>query len=402
MDRAAHASRGRIPRCTRAWPPAWTGCEVVRRVSANPFRRQWEECEEAVLAAVRRVGQSGWYILGSEVQSFERSLATRQERAHAIGCASGLDAIEIGLRALGLEPGDRVLTTPLSAFATSLAILRAGGVPVFCDVDAAGLLDLERAAACLSENPDIKHLVSVNLYGHAIDRENLSEIKQRFGLSLVEDCAQSIGATSHGRPAGNIGEITTFSFYPTKNLGALGDGGAIVVDDKGLSDACRRLRNYGQSSKYEHTTLGLNSRLDELHASVLHHAFLPRLEDWTRRRRAIAMRYQAGLASQPDLALVPKPHSSESAWHLFPVRVSGGKRDACLSYLRENGVEANVHYPGLIPDQPAIADDPRIVRFDPLERAYALAREELSLPIHPLLEDDEIDHVIDLLTAWGT
>ena len=200
-------------------------------IAMNDFGRQWADTGPAVLEAVSRVGASGWYILGPEVDSFERALAALLGRRFAVGCASGLDAIEISLRCLGLKPGDKVLTTPLSAFATALAILRAGGRPVFVDVDDAGSLDLDRCRAVLERDRSIRFLLPVHLFGHPCNLERLAELKSRFQLKLVEDCAQAIGARFGAQPVGSAGDVSALSFYPTKNLGALGDGGAIATDD---------------------------------------------------------------------------------------------------------------------------------------------------------------------------
>jgi hypothetical protein len=203
------------------------------RILLNDFVSQWREVGADAQAALQRVGESGWLILGREVKGFEAELAAYCQLPHAVGCASGLDAIEIALRVLGLEPGDKVITTPLSAFATTLAIVRAGGVPVFVDVDGSGLLDLERVAHALSRDRAIKFCVPVHLYGHALDGRALERIAAMPGVQLVEDCAQAIGAQSRGKPVGSIGAAAATSFYPTKNLGALGDGGALLPRHRG-------------------------------------------------------------------------------------------------------------------------------------------------------------------------
>lgn len=367
-------------------------------VRANPFDRQWEATHENVLSAVERVGASGFYVLGREVEAFEIEFAKTCGAARAVGCASGLDAIEIGLRALDLQPGDEVLTTPLSAFATTLAIVRAGGVPVFVDVDDSGLLDLDLAEACLSERPEARHLVPVHLFGQALDLQRLSALSQRLGLRIVEDACQAVGARSHGRPVGSAGQIAAFSFYPTKNLGALGDGGCLITADPELAETARCLRDYGQRSKYVHDRLGLNSRLDELHAAILRSAHLPLLSGWTKRRAEIAARYRTGLIT--DLVTIPPPpRGSTSAWHLFPVLVDDGGRDALLAHLKQGGVQAGIHYPNLIPDQPALTSTPHRV-FGELTTARRFASDEVSLPIQPYLSDGEIDRAIDLVNAW--
>jgi dTDP-3-amino-3,4,6-trideoxy-alpha-D-glucose transaminase len=367
-------------------------------VLLNDFQRQWDETGEAVLAACRQVGESGWYILGSSVASFERALATQLSLRFSVGCASGLDAIELALRALELPAGARVLTTPLSAFATTLAIVRAGGVPVFADVDARGNLDLARCEQVLADRRDIRFAVPVHLYGHPLDLAQLARLKQRFDLRVVEDCAQAIGARSAGRLAGTVGDLAAFSFYPTKNLGALGDGGAVAGDAEAHRDACQSLRNYGQSSRYVHDRLGLNSRLDELHAAILESALLPRLPAWTARRRAIAGHYLQAL-SHPEVRPLAPAAGAEPVWHLFPVVVPAARREDFQEHLRRAGVQTAVHYPRLIPDQQAL----RATAFEvvgELPRAVELAGGEVSLPIHPHLRDDEAQRVIAAVNSW--
>ena len=205
-------------------------------IRVNPFDRQWEDVGADVIAAVERVGKSGRYILGPEVAAFESKLARFVEAKHAVGCASGLDAIEIGLRALGLRRGEEVLTTPLSAFATTLAIIRAGGAPVFVDTDETGLLDLERARQCLEERPALRFFVPVHLFGQSLDLGRLQALKDEHGLQVVEDCAQALGASWCDRQVGGVGQVAALSLYPTKNLGALGDAGAVFTNDDGLAD----------------------------------------------------------------------------------------------------------------------------------------------------------------------
>jgi dTDP-4-amino-4,6-dideoxygalactose transaminase len=371
---------------------------ILPDILLNDFRRQWSDTSEAVLAAVARVGQSGWYILGREVATFEHALAEILGRQHAIGCGSGLDAIEIALRAVGLKPRMKVLTTPLSAFATTLAIVRAGGVPVFVDVDEHGLIDLEKCREAFERDRAIRAMVPVHLFGHALHLSTLAELRTIFDLLVVEDCAQSIGAFSCGRRAGAVGQLAATSFYPTKNLGALGDGGAIATDSEALASRCRSLRDYGQTKKYVHEEIGLNSRLDEVHAAVLLRAFLPKLSSWTERRRVLAETYSSQIR-HPSIRVVPGPPGSESVWHLFPVQVPATAREAFMSYLRSKGIQTAIHYPRLIPHQSALTAYPFEVRGE-LTRAAELAATEVSLPIHPYLEDHEVARIIDAVNAW--
>jgi dTDP-3-amino-3,4,6-trideoxy-alpha-D-glucose transaminase len=367
-------------------------------IPMNNFLRQWDDTGPAVLDAVRQVGESGWYILGPEVRSFEEALAAQVGRRFAVGCASGLDAIEIALRALGLEPGQKVVTTPLSAFATTLAILRAGGRPVFVDVDQSGLVDLERAGDVFARDPSIRFFVPVHLFGHACDLEALAELKSRFDLMIVEDCAQAIGAHSRDRPVGSLGNLSALSFYPTKNLGALGDGGAVLTDHESFRDICRGLRDYGQTAKYVHDLLGLNSRLDELHAAILRLAFLPRLSGWIVRRQIIAERYLQGIR-HPSVRTVPVPQNSRPAWHLFPVLVEPDQRDAFRKHLQDGGIATAIHYPRTIPRQKALRNQSFDIQGE-LTHAEDFAEGEVSLPIHPYLSDEEVERVVRRIADW--
>ena len=368
-------------------------------ISMNDFARQWQDTSELVLAAVREVGESGWYVLGKQVAAFESALTRQLETAHVVGCASGLDALEIALRALGLTPGQKVLTTPTSAFATTLAIVRAGGVPVFVDVDESGLLDLELAAQRLAADPTIRFLLPVHLYGHAIELARLEQLALRFELTIVEDCAQAIGARSAGRPVGAVGQAAALSFYPTKNLGALGDAGALTTRDADVAAHARSLRDYGQSTRFVHEIIGLNSRLDELHAAILLRAFLPKLPAWTERRRATAQRYASALEGHRHVRKLPVPPGSESVWHLFPITVVPAQRAALQAHLQARGIPSGIHYPRTIPSQPALREVPFEVH-GALTRAEMLARSELTLPLHPYLSDDEVAHVIEALGSF--
>jgi dTDP-4-amino-4,6-dideoxygalactose transaminase len=357
----------------------------------NDFKRQWAEIGPAVVGAVERVGASGRYILGHEVEAFEDKLATFWGAAHAVGVANGMDAIEIGLRCLDLQPGQKVLTTPFSAFATTLAILRAGGVPVFVDVDDNGNIDLEQCHEVFSREGSIRFFVPVHLYGNPLDLEKLTGLKQDFDLVIVEDCAQAIGAKHGGRNVGTVGQAAATSFYPTKNLGSLGDGGALLTNEARVASCARALRNYGQSDLYLHDELGLNSRLDELHAAVLSDALLPNLRRWTETRREIAARYLREL--HPIRTIKPAP-SAEPVWHLFPIFVDPTERDKTRERLLGCGIASGVHYPRLIPDQPAMQSSISYeVAIEP-SNARRLAASEISLPIHPFLEENEVEVVV--------
>jgi dTDP-3-amino-3,4,6-trideoxy-alpha-D-glucose transaminase len=282
-----------------------------------------------------------------------------------------------------------VLTTPLTAFATTLAILRAGAVPVWCDVDASGGLDLDRADAALRADPSIRALMPVHLYGHPLDPAALRRLAEEHEVVVVEDCAQSAGAERDGAPSGAAGAVAATSLYPTKNLGALGDGGVLLTADAELAERARSLRDYGQRGRFEHVEPGLNSRLDELQAAILRSALLPRLDGFLARRRQIAARYLEALGDSPLRPV--EPGGGTSARHLFPVEVVAGDPAAVAAQLRAAGVGVGRHYPFVCPDQPAAAAG---VSLDSLDNARRLAERELSLPLHPYLEDDEVDAVI--------
>lgn len=370
----------------------------VAPILLNDFQSQWNETRDAVLSACDRVGKSGWWILGDEVASFERQLALFWGLPFCIGCASGMDAIEISLRCLGAKPGDKVLTTPLSAFATTLAIVRIGCVPVFVDVDESGLIDLDRCVDVLKTERGIRFLVPVHLFGHAIDLKRLADIRDQFEIAVVEDCAQAVGAGSNGVVVGSVSGAAATSFYPTKNLGAMGDGGAILTKDPDVDALARNLRNYGQSEKYRHSFMGLNSRLDEVHAAILKDAFLPLLARFTQRRRCIAQAYLQGLKN-PDIMIPPVPECSESVWHLFPVIVEGNRTNLRI-HLEKAGVASGIHYPILIPDQDAMRVFDRSPVRGELNNAKRFVEQEVSLPIHPYLSDHDVERVIGACNSW--
>jgi dTDP-4-amino-4,6-dideoxygalactose transaminase len=366
-------------------------------VLPNDFRRQWEDLRKDSLDTLDAVGRSGWYVLGEEVREFENCLAAWWGLGHAVGVASGLDAIEIGLRVLGCKAGDRVLTTPLTAFATTLAILKLGAIPVFVDTDERGLIDLERCRTLLQSRRDIGYFVPVHLYGYSLDLDLLGELRESYRVKIVEDCAQSIGASFGGKPTGSAGDLAATSFYPTKNLGAMGDGGALLTGNSAYRSQALALREYGQSAKYRHELVGYNSRLDELQAAFLRRVSLPRLDAWTRRRGEIARIYLDQIR-HAQVKLLPAPEGSISSWHLFPVWVKPDKREGFLQHLNAVGIGAGIHYPVTVLDQPALSG--AAYEFGDCSRARYLAAAEVSLPIHPYLTDAEVERVIEAVQIW--
>lgn len=338
----------------------------------------------AVSAALARVVASGWYILGPEVEQFEAEFAAACHAPHAVGVGTGTDAITLILRALDIGPGDEVITPPLSAAYSALAVMMAGATPVFADIDPQRLtIDPQAAAAAIT--PRTRALLPVHLYGQSADMTPLLALAERHGLALVEDCAQAHLCTSEGRPVGTMGIAGAFSFYPTKNLGALGDGGAVITRDATLAQRLRRLRNGGQTTRYHHEEAGANSRLDEMQAAVLR-ARLPWLAGWTDRRRQIAQAYRAGLVG--TAVHVPPQCDAGHVYHLFPVLTP--ERAAFQAHLLARGVETLIHYPVPIPRQPALA------ALHPQQCAVAdrVCREVCSLPMYPSLSDLQVEQVI--------
>jgi dTDP-3-amino-3,4,6-trideoxy-alpha-D-glucose transaminase len=336
--------------------------------------------------ALARVLDSGWFILGPEGEAFERELAARLEAREAVAVASGTEAIQLALEAIGVGPGDEVITSPLTAAFTALAVMRAGARVVFADLDPL-TLNVAPEAVERSLTPRTRALLPVHLYGHPADLDPLHDIARRRSVTLVEDACQAIGARYKGRPVGALSGIGALSFYPTKNLGAFGDGGAVVVQDAAVGARLRRLRNGGQGEKYCHEVAGINSRLDEMQAAVLR-LKLRHLEAWTERRRALAARYLAGLHGTGIELPIEQPWA-QAVWHLFVVRHP--RRDALAAALFERGIGTLVHYPIPLHLQPAFAGTGVRGDFPVAERA---TREILSLPLYPEMTDAQADAVI--------
>jgi len=343
-----------------------------------------------VQAAIDRVVASGWFVLGPEVEAFESEFATAMGAPYAIGVGTGTDAISLILRALDVGPGDEVITTPVSAAYSALAVTMVGARPVFADVDAATLtIDPARIEAKIG--PRTRAILPVHLYGQPADMRAIERLAARHRLPIVEDCCQAHLATSDGRPVGSIGVAGAFSFYPTKNLGALGDGGAIVTGDRAIAERIKRLRNGGQTSRYHHAEPGVNSRLDEIQAAILR-ARLTFLRGWTERRRALAAQYRQRLSDAPVSAVAER--DAGHVYHLFVVRSS--ERDAFRSYLAARGVETLVHYPVAIPSQPALAS----ARPDACPAAARACEEVVSLPLHPGMRDEDITEIAAIVAAF--
>jgi dTDP-4-amino-4,6-dideoxygalactose transaminase len=346
------------------------------------FRAHVASVRAEVEQAVGRVLDAGWFILGPEGEAFEKELAAAFGARDCVAVANGTEAIQLALEALRLEPGDEVVTSPLSAAFTVLAVQRAGCRPVFADLDPA-TLNVAPEAVERALTPRTRALLPVHLYGHPADLDPLLDIARRRGLPLVEDACQAHGARYRERPVGALSGLGALSFYPTKNLGALGDGGAVLVNDAGVAATLRRLRNGGQSDRYRHEEPGLNSRLDEMQAAILR-AFLRHLPAWTERRRALAALYRRELAGAAVTLPAEQPYA-RAVYHLFVIRHP--RRDALAAALRERGIGTLVHYPIPLHLQPAFAGLGG--RRGDLPVAEKAAAEVLSLPLYPELTDEQ-------------
>ncbi|MBF2034154.1 MAG: DegT/DnrJ/EryC1/StrS family aminotransferase [Leptolyngbyaceae cyanobacterium T60_A2020_046] len=363
-------------------------------ISLNHFQAEPESLIRAELDAVESVLRSGWYVLGDRVQTFEDEWSKSCGTRFAIGVGNGMDAIEIGLRALGIGSGDEVITTSMTAFATVLGILRAGATPVLADIDLdTGLIHIDSAQRCITSRT--KAVLLVHLYGRICNMADWVQFCQQQHLYLLEDCAQSHLASWDGKVAGSFGEWGAYSFYPTKNLGARGDGGALVTNSDSINDQAKILRNYGQDAQYHHEIEGLNSRLDELQAALLS-VRIKWLMSFTDKRRAIADAYYSGIDNPGVKLLRRESDRQHHVYHLFVIQVES--RDKLLPHLRNHNIRAGIHYPIPIHHQPVC----RTIQYDPngLAAATTHAQHCLSLPCHPQMSDSEITTVIEAVNAF--
>ncbi len=357
------------------------------------LRRQYESVRDVVDAAIRGLLDSQQWILGRPVEDLESALAALAGVPHAVGCASGSDALYLALRAAGVGPSDEVVTTPFSFFATAGAVWRLGAKPVFADVDARTFnLDPERVAAAIT--PRTRAILPVHLYGRVADMDAIGAAATRAGgVPVIEDAAQAIGAERDGRRAGSFGAAAAFSFFPTKNLGAYGDGGLVTTADDEVAARLRRLRVHGERERYRHVEVGVNARLDAVQAAVLL-AKLPRLGRWNERRRALAARYGRLLARTP---LVLPEVADGHIFHQYTVRVPDGAaaRDRLRAHLAEEGIGSAVYYPVPLHLQECF----RCLGYRPgdLPEAERAAAECLSLPIFPEMRDDEQEAVAEAI-----
>ena len=360
-----------------------------------PFQRLAADADPGVREAVERVLASGRFVLGPEVEAFERAFAASIGVGHAVGVASGTDAITLALAAAGIGPGDRVLTAAFSTGYTAIGIQHAGASPVFADVEPESLcLDAGTVGRALEEQ-EVRAIVPVHLFGGAgAGWETLLETADRHRVPVIEDACQAHGARFSGRALGSFGKAAAFSFYPTKNLGALGDAGLVATADEDLAARVRSLRSGAQGKRHHHLASGWNSRLDEIQAAVLRQR-LPALPAGNRRRAALALRYRESLDGLPLRFVTPGPAVMGSS-HLFVIRTP--HRDALREHLEGAGIDALVHYPAALTQQRAFSDAAGAGGACP--EAEAAAREVLSLPLHPGLSEREVERVAATVRAF--
>ena len=360
---------------------------VSTRVPLVDLAAQYAAIRPEVDQAIQAVLDATDFIMGPAVKRFEADFAAYCQAAHCVGVASGTAALELVLRAVGVGPGDEVITVAHTFIATAEAITAVGARPVFVDIDPCTYnLDPARLSAAIT--PTTRAIMPVHIYGQPADMDGIRAIAAAHHLAVIEDAAQAHGATWNGVTAGGLGQAACFSFYPGKNLGAYGDAGAVVTNDAAIAEQVRLLRNHGRRSKYLHEVKGYGERLDTLQAAVLA-AKLPHLPAWTAARRRLAARYDALLADLPVERPVVAP-AAEPVWHLYVLRC--GQRDALLEHLNRAGIGAGVHYPVPLHLQPAYAD----LGYAPgaLPVTETVAATCLSLPIYPEMTEGQQDHVV--------
>ncbi len=352
------------------------------------------ELRDELDAAYRRVMESGWYILGEEATAFEKEFAEYCGAKFCVGVGNGLEALHLILRAYGIGEGDEVIVPTNTYIATWLAVSYAGAKPVPVEpIEREYNIDPNRIEAAIT--PRTKAILPVHLYGLAADVDPILSLAERFNLKVVEDAAQAQGAQYKGRSAGNLCHAAGFSFYPGKNLGALGDAGAAMTNDEALADKARTLRNYGSKVKYYNEAKGYNSRLDEMQAAFLR-VKLKRLDEWNARRARIASFYLEALSDVEDLTLPALPNWSSPVWHIFPVRHP--RRDELQAHLKANGVDTLIHYPVPPHLSGAYADMGYSRGAFPI--AEAIADSELSLPMGPHLGEGDAERVVEVIQSF--
>lgn len=365
------------------------------KVLFGDFKTHYKQYKTEIDQAVSRVLNSGHFILGSELESFEKDFAAFHGGGYVIGCASGTEAIYLALAACNVKVGDEVIVVAHTAVPTISAISMTGATPVFVDIDPITyVMDINKIESLIT--PKTKAILPVHLYGQMVDMQSLLKIAAKYKIPVIEDVAQATGASYKGAIAGTLGEYSAFSFYPSKNIGAFGDGGAVFTKTKEQFEKLLMLRNYGQSKRYYHDIIGINSRLDEIQAAILS-CRLPYLKEWNKKRQEIANRYTEGLSSLADLVKTPAIHpNNEHVFHLYVIQVE--ERDALQNYLLENGIQTLIHYPTPAHMQKAYAY--LGYKQNSLPITEYITKRILSLPLYPELTNEQIELVISTIQRF--
>lgn len=365
----------------------------LNRIPLNDIQAENALLWTEIVTAVEEVLQSGQFILGAQVEAFEEEVAAFLGVKYAVGVSSGTDALIIALHSLGIGSGDEVITTPFTFFATAEAISRVGANPVFVDID----------SRTFNLNPDMvpkaitsrtKAILPVHLYGQAVDLAPLLEIAASYGLKIIEDVAQAFGGEYRGKKLGTFGDVGCFSFFPTKRLGGVGDGGLITTDSADIAELARLLRAHGSPRKYFHTRLGYNARLDELQAAVLR-VKLPHVAEWIELVRQGAQQYTRQLSVLPGIITPWESPEALHVYHQYTLRIEQGRRDAVRQFLADAGISTMVHYPYPLHHLPVYRESASV-----LPEAEKAVREVLSLPIWPLISRETLNAVTAALTSW--
>ncbi|EPR30237.1 Nucleotide-sugar aminotransferase [Geobacillus sp. WSUCF1] len=370
--------------------------ELAMNVPMLDLSEQYEQLKPEIMRVLDEVMRSSRFILGDYVKKLEADIAAYSRARHGIGCGNGSDAIHIALQAAGVGPGDEVITTAFTFFATAGSIARAGAKPVFVDIDPVTFnIDPAKIEAAVTEKT--KAIIPVHLYGQMADMEAIAAIANRHGLAVIEDAAQAIGAKYNGKCVGELGTAATYSFFPTKNLGAYGDGGMIITNDDELAEKCRVIRVHGSKPKYYHHVLGYNSRLDEMQAAILSVKF-PHLDRWTEQRRKHAATYTRLLEEAVgDLVVTPK--EVDGRYHVFhQYTIRAPKRDELQAFLKEQGIATMVYYPLPLHLQPVFAS--LGYKEGQLPEAEKAAKEALSLPMFPELKEEQQQYVVEKIAEF--
>jgi dTDP-4-amino-4,6-dideoxygalactose transaminase len=361
-----------------------------------PLQKQFGSLKRELLTEIGSVIDDGQYILGTRVRAFEEAAAAYVGAAHAVGVGNGTDALLLVLKAMGIGPGDEVITTPFTFIASAEAVSQAGARPVFVDIDPETYnLDpgkLERAIT-----PRTKAIIPVHLFGQPARMDDINDIARKYGIRVIEDACQAFGAAYRGQKAGNLGDAACFSFFPTKNLGTMGDGGLVTTSDEELAERIRRLRQHGARVKYVHEEIGFNSRLDELHAAILH-VCLKHIDEWNDRRRRLAVRYREQLDGVPGIVMRMPDPDAEHIYHLFCVEAA--RRDELMDWLNGRNIQCGVYYPVPLHLQPVYSG----LGYGPGDFPVAerASQHLLAIPMSPFLEMEEQDAVIAAIRSFGS